>query len=92
MNAARRAVLITGGSRGIGLASAGRFLADGACVTIAGRSEAALADAAAQLEGDGRVRTVVADVSTVAGCRAAVAGALDAFGRLDVLFTKCRQL
>jgi NAD(P)-dependent dehydrogenase (short-subunit alcohol dehydrogenase family) len=30
---------------------------------------------------------VAADVSTVAGCDAAVAAALDAFGRLDVLFT-----
>jgi len=82
-----RAVLITGGSRGIGLATASRFLGAGASVTIAGRSEDALAAARAELSCPDRLRTVAADVSTVPGCRAAATAALDAFGRLDVLFT-----
>ena len=82
-----RAVLITGGSRGIGLATAGLFLGAGASVMIAGRSAEALAAAQAGLSGPGRLRTVAADVSTVPGCRAAAEAAQDAFGRLDVLFT-----
>ena len=61
-----RVVLVTGGSRGIGLATAKRFRDGGARVVIAGRSEEALASAAASLGHDGRVSTVVADVGTVA--------------------------
>jgi NAD(P)-dependent dehydrogenase (short-subunit alcohol dehydrogenase family) len=80
-----RVVLVTGGSRGIGLATATEFLEAGAGVVIAGRSEEILKSV---VETSGhRARGVVADVSTVAGCDAAVAAALDAFGRLDVLFT-----
>jgi NAD(P)-dependent dehydrogenase (short-subunit alcohol dehydrogenase family) len=42
---ANRTILITGGSRGIGLACAKGFLAEGARVAIVGRSEASLAQA-----------------------------------------------
>ncbi len=80
-------VLVTGGSRGIGLATATRFLEAGARVLIAGRSEKILKSAAERLGHGDRVRFVAADVSTVAGCDATVAAVLDAFGRLDVLFT-----
>jgi NAD(P)-dependent dehydrogenase (short-subunit alcohol dehydrogenase family) len=80
-------VLVTGGSRGIGLATATRFLEAGARVLIAGRSEKILKSAAERLGHGDRVRFAAADVSTVAGCDATVAAALDAFGRLDVLFT-----
>ena len=41
------AALVTGGGSGIGLGCARRFAADGAHVTIAGRTEARLAEAAA---------------------------------------------
>jgi 3-oxoacyl-[acyl-carrier protein] reductase len=82
-----RVVLITGGSRGIGLATAGLFAAAGASVVIAGRRPEALDAAVARLDHPGRVRGVAADVGTVAGCEAAVAAATGHFGRLDVLFT-----
>jgi NAD(P)-dependent dehydrogenase (short-subunit alcohol dehydrogenase family) len=82
-----RVVLVTGGSRGIGLATALHFLGAGASVVIAGRGEEALRSAAARLGHADRVRAVAADVSTVAGCGEVVAAALGAFGRLDVLFT-----
>jgi NAD(P)-dependent dehydrogenase (short-subunit alcohol dehydrogenase family) len=85
-----RVVLITGGSRGIGLATAARFMSSGAAVVVAGRRRQALDEAVARLGASadaGQVRAVVADVSTVAGCTAAVAAAVDEFGRLDVLFT-----
>lgn len=80
-------VLVTGGSRGIGLATATRFLEAGARVLIGGRSEKILKSAAERLGHGDRVRFVAADVSTVAGCDATVAAALAEFGRLDVLFT-----
>jgi NAD(P)-dependent dehydrogenase (short-subunit alcohol dehydrogenase family) len=82
-----RVVLVTGGSRGIGLATAKRFRDGGARVVIAGRSAEALASAAAALGHEGRIATVAADVGTVAGCYAAVDYAVTAFGGLDVLFT-----
>ena len=80
-------VLVTGGSRGIGLATATRFREAGARLVIAGRSEKILKSAAERVGHGDRVRWVAADVSTVAGCEATVQAALDAFGRLDVLFT-----
>jgi NAD(P)-dependent dehydrogenase (short-subunit alcohol dehydrogenase family) len=81
-----RVVLVTGGSRGIGLATAKTFLDAGASVVVTGRDESALAAAVVRLDGAGQVRSAKADVSSVSGCQAAVAAALDAFGRLDVLF------
>jgi NAD(P)-dependent dehydrogenase (short-subunit alcohol dehydrogenase family) len=81
-----RSVLVTGGSRGIGLATAHHFLALGANVTITGRDEERLTKAAALLDAPGRVCTAVADVSTPGDCRRSVTGALEAYGRLDVLF------
>ena len=71
-----RAVLVTGGSRGIGLATAQRFLDGGASVTIAGRGAEALDSAAARLGHGERVRTVAADAGTVTGCYAAVEAAV----------------
>ena len=82
-----RSVLVTGGSRGIGLAAAQRFLAAGASVTIGGLDSGRLDEARKALDDDGRMATVTANVGTVDGCRATVSAAVAAFGRLDVLFT-----
>lgn len=94
------AVLITGGGAGIGLETARAFLAEGARVTITGRSAERLEAAVASLAGAGgaggvegtagawgRIAAVVSDIATVAGCRRAVEGALEAHGRLDIVFT-----
>jgi NAD(P)-dependent dehydrogenase (short-subunit alcohol dehydrogenase family) len=81
------AVLVTGGGTGIGRACAERLAADGAAVTICGRTEAKLADAARRIEAaaakGGSVRYAVADVTVEDEVRAAVARALEPTGRLD---------
>jgi NAD(P)-dependent dehydrogenase (short-subunit alcohol dehydrogenase family) len=82
-----RAILITGGSRGIGLATARRFLDAGASVAIVGRDRARLEAARQELGGTDQVTAIMADVTTAAECRRAVAEARASLGRLDVLFT-----
>ncbi|HMQ28133.1 MAG TPA: SDR family NAD(P)-dependent oxidoreductase, partial [Acidimicrobiales bacterium] len=47
---AGKAALVTGGGSGIGLGCAARFAAEGAHVTICGRSEERLAAAVAEIE------------------------------------------
>jgi NAD(P)-dependent dehydrogenase (short-subunit alcohol dehydrogenase family) len=82
-----RAVLVTGGGTGIGRACAERLAADGAAVTICGRTESKLADAAKRIEAcaghGGSVRFVAADVTREQDVMAAVARALEPTGRLD---------
>jgi NAD(P)-dependent dehydrogenase (short-subunit alcohol dehydrogenase family) len=82
--------LVTGGGSGIGLACAARLAADGAAVTIIGRSEERLAGAVEAIEdaiaagGDGgSVRAVATDVTDEAAVEAAVAAATEPTGRLD---------
>ncbi|HTL84591.1 MAG TPA: SDR family oxidoreductase [Acidimicrobiia bacterium] len=75
--------LVTGGGSGIGLGTAKRLAADGARVTIAGRTEKRLEDAAAEI---GDAQFVVADVTSEADVERAVAKACEPTGRLDVLF------
>ncbi len=84
------AALVTGGGSGIGLGTAKRFAADGAHVTIAGRTEQRLVDAVREVEQvawDGvRVAYVVTDVTNEDDVAAAVARASEPTGKLDVLF------
>jgi NAD(P)-dependent dehydrogenase (short-subunit alcohol dehydrogenase family) len=82
--------LVTGGGSGIGLASAARLAADGAHVTICGRTQEKLAKAEAEiapLVGDGgSIRSVVADVTVEEQVADAVTLAAEPTGGLDVLF------
>ena len=84
-----KVAIVTGGSRGLGLAGATALAAEGASVVICARGEEALASAARQLQASAaagaRVVPVSADVSTESGVRSVVDAAVNAFGRIDVL-------
>jgi len=81
-----RAVLVTGGNRGIGLAIALAFAGEGANVAVCGRDEAALDQARESIAGHGvRAAAVAADLFTREGCERAVSATVEAFGQLDVL-------
>jgi NAD(P)-dependent dehydrogenase (short-subunit alcohol dehydrogenase family) len=81
------AFLVTGGGTGIGKACAAQLAADGAAVTICGRREANLQEAAKEIEAaaghGGSVQIVVADVTDEASVQALVARALEPTGALD---------
>jgi NAD(P)-dependent dehydrogenase (short-subunit alcohol dehydrogenase family) len=81
-----RSILVTGASSGLGAASVRRFAAGGGRVYAASRDQDRLAEVAASCEGlPGEVRFGPLDVTSPADCRAAVAAAVEAYGRLDVL-------
>ena len=81
---AGKIALITGGSAGIGLATAQAFVAEGAKVFITGRRQAEL-DAAIRLIGD-NVVGVQGDVTKLDDLDRLVAEIKRSGGRLDVLF------
>jgi NAD(P)-dependent dehydrogenase (short-subunit alcohol dehydrogenase family) len=78
-------VLITGSSRGIGLAAARRFLDEGAVVVINGRSEATVTAGLDTLGRSPNLFGEIADISQVADCERLVHQALEHMGGLDVL-------
>ena len=86
---AGRVAIITGSSRGLGLASAAALTAEGCSVTICARGEARLNEAAAALRreagDDRRVLAVAADLATEAGVEEVVQRTVDQFGGLDIL-------
>src|SRR3954471_20049771 len=82
-----RAAVITGGNGGIGLGIAQALAGAGCNVSIWGRNaEKNQAAAASMASMPGKVDTRVCDVSDPASVKAAMAGALDAFGRVDGCF------
>jgi NAD(P)-dependent dehydrogenase (short-subunit alcohol dehydrogenase family) len=85
MDFSGKAILITGASRGIGLATARLFHARGARVAINGRSHDAVAAAIEAIGGGDRLVAAVGDVGSAEGCTAVVDTAISALGGLDVL-------
>jgi 3-oxoacyl-[acyl-carrier protein] reductase len=78
-----RACVVTGASRGIGLATARALAAEGARVLLVARREDALSDAAASIDGD--VRTLAQDVTDPDAAERVVAECERGFGQIDVL-------
>src|SRR4249920_1383259 len=86
---ADKIAIVTGSSRGLGLASARALLEEGCRVTICARGEARLEEAAAELRQSAAahdsVLPVVADVSTAEGTALIVSRTIETFGGLDIL-------
>ncbi|PYR32624.1 MAG: short-chain dehydrogenase [Acidobacteria bacterium] len=84
-----KVAIVTGSSRGLGLASATALVQEGCRVTICARGEARLDEAAGELRqlaaDDSRVLPVAADLASVDGVGAVMARTVEAFGGLDIL-------
>jgi 3-oxoacyl-[acyl-carrier protein] reductase len=84
-----KVAIITGSSRGLGLASARSLASEGCLICLCGRTattlEHARRDVADRAGGEDRVAAVRADVSRPDGVQAVIDGTLDAFGGIDVL-------
>jgi 3-oxoacyl-[acyl-carrier protein] reductase len=84
-----KVAIVTGSSRGIGLAIAHALAAEGGRITLCARTEARLRQAASEVERTagvaGRVLAVTADVSTEAGAGQLVTRTVEMFGGVDVV-------
>ena len=78
-----KVAIVTGASRGIGLAAAAAFVGEGARVVMVARKIDALRAAAEELGAN--ALAVAANVGTEGAAEEIVAAAHDAFGRLDVI-------
>jgi len=79
-----KVAVVTGGNSGIGLATAQRFLEEGARVAISGRNQKTLTEAARKLGGD--VLAVQADTAQLSEVEKFLKEVQKKFGKIDVLF------
>jgi 3-oxoacyl-[acyl-carrier protein] reductase len=86
---AGKVAVVTGSSRGLGLASAGALVAEGCRVVVCARGEERLSAAAGELRalagGNDSVLAVSVDLSTDAGVTEVIARTIDRFGGIDIL-------
>jgi D-sorbitol dehydrogenase (acceptor) len=81
-----KAALITGSTRGIGLAIARRYAREGATVAIVGRDQNACEVVAASIVADGgQAFGIAADISRIAGHQALVDAVVARAGGIDIL-------
>jgi 3-oxoacyl-[acyl-carrier protein] reductase len=84
-----KVAIITGGSRGLGFATAAALAGEGCRVAICARGEARLMESAAALRAvagaDDRILPIVADVSSPADVQRVIDTTVSTFGRLDIL-------
>lgn len=78
-----RIVIVTGGTKGIGFATAKKFLSCGDKVMILERHENE--STLEELKKEGDVTFIKADVSIADDCRRVVSAAMETYGRIDVL-------
>ncbi|WP_431681092.1 SDR family oxidoreductase [Kitasatospora sp. KL5] len=79
----QKVYVLTGATRGLGLASARELVADGARVVVSGRTEESVAAAVKSLGGEEHAFGVVADNGDPDSADRLVAAAREQFGRLD---------
>ena len=85
MSLANKNVVITGGTTGIGFATAKAFINAGANVLITGRSESNLQKAAEEINSP-NLKTVVSDTSNMEGIAALEKAVAESGNKLDVLY------
>jgi NAD(P)-dependent dehydrogenase (short-subunit alcohol dehydrogenase family) len=79
-----KVAVITGGTTGIGLATAQRFLAEGARLIITGTNPTTLAEAKAALGGE--VEVIASEAASDTDVKALFAGVREKYGPINVLF------
>ncbi|WP_028266880.1 SDR family NAD(P)-dependent oxidoreductase [Arthrobacter sp. MA-N2] len=83
-----KVAIVTGSGQGLGLAYARELARRGAAVVINDVNAGTAAQAVARIEADGgKATAVVVPVGATEAAKALVSGALEAFGRLDILVT-----
>ncbi len=82
----KKVAVITGGSSGIGLATAKLFIEEGASVVVTSRNAKRIHEALGDFPTDGRLLAIDADVTVAEQCKKVVNETLKAFGRIDILF------
>lgn len=83
-----RTIFVTGGNSGLGREAARAFAAKGAHVVIAGRDQAKLDEAQAEIRaktGSESVETIVCDLGSLASVRACGKEARERLGKIDIL-------
>src|SRR5205823_10651462 len=88
-----RSAIVTGGSKGLGLAIAQEFGRSGADVAILARDAATLADAKAEIQkgAKGKVLAISCDVSKAAAIEAACKQCNSEFGKVDIFVNNAGQ-
>ena len=87
MRLAGKVALITGGTSGIGSATAARFVSEGAAVAITGRNtERGEQVAEGIVAKGGNAFFICSDARVAEQCRDAVEQTLERFGKIDILF------
>jgi len=87
MRLEKKVALITGGTSGIGEATARLFAREGAAVAITGRSQERGRKVASEIGNDGgQAIFILTDVRSADDCRRAVEETVRAFGRIDIVF------
>lgn len=90
-----KSAIVTGGSKGLGLAIAKEFAASGANVAVLARDQASLNDAKAEIEKSAakgvKVLAISCDVSKAGPIEAACKQCNDAFGKVDIFVNNAGQ-
>ena len=77
--------MVTGGARGIGLATAQRLLREGACCVIWDRDQVAIDVAKAKLADDGEVTSDIVELAKPESVESAAGQVIDRHGHVDIL-------